>query len=424
MDITNYLYSLRNRGAKLGLERMERLVEALGSPQHHFRSIVVGGTSGKGSTVAMTASILQEAGFRVGMFTSPHLSNLTERIMVDGNEIQEKELERIVTDIRKTIEKMKGEPPTFFETITAAAFLYFKEQKVDFAVLEVGLGGRLDATRVASPVLSIITNISLEHTKILGDTVEKIAMEKAGIIENILITAADDDASAVFEDVCKKKNSKMIRVGEISRKTSAMKGQEFSAIVEGKEYHASIPLLGRHQLENAGCAIAAARALDIPEDAIRKGLGKVSWPGRLEIVQQHPLVVLDCAKDATAMKRLRESLDDFEYEKLVLVLGISSDKDIKSMVNSIVPKADKVVITSHKVMERAADPAAIAKHITKEHIIIKDVKAATKNAISMAGKNDMVLVTGSVFTVADARGIWHEKKGRWGTDLNEIPKQF
>jgi len=303
-NISAYLYSLRGKGAKLGLGRVRSLAEALDSPQKEFRSVLIGGTSGKGSTAAMLSSILKEAGFRVGTFTSPHLSSLTERIAVNGEPIKENELGEIIEKIKAAVEKMEGEHPTFFEVMAAAAFCYFREKEVDFAVLEVGLGGRLDATNITEPAVSVITNVSLEHTRVLGDTIEKIAKEKAGIIQSngILVTAAQGKALDVLENICRERNSAIIKVGkDITFKglESAARGQRFSVMLPGKSYELFVPLLGKHQLMNAACAVGAAYALErqgsgIPENALRQGLRNVRWPGRIEIVQEKPLVVLDC----------------------------------------------------------------------------------------------------------------------------------
>lgn len=437
-DVTPYLYSLRNRGAKLGLERIRRLLGVLGNPQKDFISITVGGTSGKGSTVAMLSSILREAGFRVGMFTSPHLSGLTERIVVNGEKIPERELSVIVKKIKSAIESDEGsEQPTFFEVITAAAFCYFKEQKTDFAVLEVGLGGRLDATNTTSPLVSIITNVSLEHTRILGSSIQEIAREKAGIIQStsMVVTAAADEASEVLERICKERNTDMLRVGRDIRFTrlgSTVDGQDFRLSLPGKSYELSMPLLGMHQLENAACAVGAVYSLGlngvvIPDQAVAQGLRRVKWPGRMEIVQRKPLVILDSAKDAQAMKRLTETVaKDLEYQRLVVVLGISSDKNIAAMVDGIAPIADYIIVTAHGVMDRAANPDIITKEIgryPKEYSIVSDVKEAVKTALSMLKENDMLLVTGSLFTVAEARELWAGKGDeRLGREFNEIPK--
>jgi dihydrofolate synthase/folylpolyglutamate synthase len=440
-DVTRYLYSLNLFGGKLGLERIERLLELMGNPQEKFKSILVGGTNGKGSTVVMISSILQEAGFKVGTFTKPHLSSFTERIVVNGKRIPEEDVVRIVEEVRSTIERMKEESnfehPTFFEVVIAITFRYFEEQKVDFAVLEVGLGGRLDATNVVNPLVSVITNVSLEHTQILGDTVLKIAKEKAGIIKKngILITATEDDeVFNLFRRICKEKKSKIFRVGrdiEFESLASSITGQEFTINgFNGRYDDLYIPLLGKHQLANAATAVGAIEALRfhgivIPEETIREG---VKWPGRLEIVQKNPFVVLDCAKDPEAMKKLKEAvLDIFNYEKLILVISISSDKDFRSMLNEIIPISDSIIITKHKVMNRGIDPKILAEEVKKfkkEFVIVEDVKDAVRKALNLANEKDMILVTGSLFTVAEARELWFKEVNiRWGRELNEIPKK-
>jgi len=439
-ELKEYLHSLQNSGAKLGLERVKRLLKELGNPQDDFKCILVGGTSGKGSTVAMLSSVLSFSGNKVGRFTSPHLSSLTERIAVDGEQISIEQFSEVIGRIKQAIERMSVDPdfehPAFFEVITAAAFLHFQEEEVDFAVLEVGLGGRLDATNVTNPLVSVITNVSLEHTRILGDTVEKIALEKAGIIKKngILVTASQDKkVLSVFEKVCKERKSKILRLGKeilLKKSESSLAGQTFDVSVNGKTYHQlSIPLAGGHQLENAACALGAVHALDlqgilISEKGVKMGLRRVFWPGRLEIIQGEPLVILDCAKDPEAMKRLAETVETLEFGKLVLVLGISSDKNIKKMVNAIVPNADLVIATAHKVMDRAANPKDISKEVgklKKDCLVIDDVKEAVKKAISLAEEKDLILVTGSLFTVGEAREVWENKKEKsLGRDFNEV----
>jgi dihydrofolate synthase/folylpolyglutamate synthase len=439
-DVTHYLYSLNILGGKLGLERVKKLLELLGNPQENFKSILVGGTNGKGSTVAMISSILQEAGYRIGTFTKPHLSSFTERIVVNGKKISEDDVIRIVEKIKITIERMKKDPnfehPTFFEIVVAITLLYFKEQKVDFAVLEVGMGGRLDATNTVNPLVSIITNVSLEHTKILGDTVLKIAKEKAGIIkqDGILVTAtSDEEVFSLFKEICKEKNSRIFRIEEnnFEKISSDINGQEFKLKGLDKNYDLYIPLLGNHQLMNVATAIEAIESLKfhnirIPKKAIKEGLKNVKWPGRLEIIQKNPLVVLDCAKDPFAMKNLKEAvLENFNHEKLILVISISNDKDYRSMMDYIVPISDLVILTKHKVMNRGIDPKILAEDVkkhSKDFIIVEDVKDAVKKSLSLSKNNDMILVTGSLFTVGEAREIWFKEVDvRWGRELNETP---
>ncbi|NYZ73727.1 bifunctional folylpolyglutamate synthase/dihydrofolate synthase [Candidatus Micrarchaeota archaeon] len=443
-DITSYLQSLNRMGAKLGLERVTKLLDALDRPQDSFRTIIVGGTSGKGSTAAMISSVLTEAGYKTGRYTSPHLTSITERIVVDGKEISESDFARMITKVREAVDRMaetQFDHPTFFEVVTAAAFCYFREKRIDFAVLEVGLGGRLDATNTTSDAntpVSVITNISLEHTTILGDTIAKIAYEKAGIIkqDGILVTAAQDEALGVFEKACNERNARMFVAGKdivVTRVDADSDGQVFDAELAGKKYaHLHIPLLGRHQLENAACAIGAVEALglrgvEVDDGAMTRGLKKTKWPGRMEIVQKKPRVMLDGAKDAEAMRRLWKAIEeDMKYRRLVLVIGISSDKDIDGMVGAIAPLADKAVITAHNVAGRAADMQMIADSMKKhgvEHVMVPDVKDAVKKAISLADEDDLVLVTGSLFTVAEARELWHKTKTRWGRELSETPKK-
>lgn len=441
-QVTDYLYSLKLLGIKLGLESVKSLLESMGNPQNKFKSILVGGTNGKGSNVAMIASILKEAGYKVGIFTKPHLSSFTERIVINNERIPEEDVVRLVEYVKSAIENIKKDPdfrhPTFFEVTTAIAFKYFEEKEVDFAVLEVGMGGRLDAVNVVDPLISVITNISLEHTKVLGDTVLKIAREKAGIIKQngILITATEDDkVFSLFKKICEDKKSRIFRVGEDIKFEEVdfdINGQTFNIKVFDRNYeNLCTPLLGVHQLFNASSAIGAIEALKIrgihiKEESIKLGLKKVKWPGRVEIVQKNPLVVLDCAKDPVAMKKLKEAvLKYFKYDKLILVIGISSDKDINSMMNEIVPISDFVVVTKHKIMDRGTDTKLLAELVrkySKDYTIVEDVKDAVKKALSLAGEKVMVLVTGSLFSVGEAREIWYKEVDlKWGRGLNESP---
>ena len=423
-EAVDWLFKVRRLGPDRTLEPIERLVGLLGNPQKKFRSIHVTGTNGKGSTSAMIASILRAAGYSVGLFTSPHLDCFTERIVVDGEEISEGTIVRLVSKIRPLIEKLDEEPervrPLFFDIVTALAFEYFAERKVDFAVLEVGMGGRLDATNVIQPLISIITNISLEHTQVLGDTVLKIAYEKAGIIKpnSVLVTATQDDAVyALFKETCQRLNTDIYRVGkEISFKkiNSDLKGQSFT--VEGLKgnYTLYTRLLGGFQLYNAATAVGTIEALsrynfNVPKSAITNGLAYVSWPGRLEVIQESPLVVLDSAKDAEAMKALAEAIKDLPHRRLNAVVSISSDKNIPLMIAYLASVVDRFIVTSHTVMGRAAERTRIGAEIEKhgKHWeSIENVKEAVNKALHQSRRGDMVLVTGSVFAVGEARRKW------------------
>lgn len=428
-EVTSWIFGLKRFDSKPSLKHIRHLLKLMGNPYKRYKTILVGGTSGKGSTAKMIASVLQEAGYKVGIFTKPHLSSYTERIVVDDKKIPEGEVVRLVNNIKPFMDRMSADPnsrhPTFFEVTTAIALEYFARKNADFAVLEVGMGSNLDATNVVDPLVSVITNVYLEHTKILGKTVEEIARKKAGIIkrDGILVTATDNEkVFELFKRICKRKNSRLFRVGEdikLKKLSSSIDGQTFQVRgMKGNFDNMYTGLLGNHQTLNAATAIGTIEALgyhdiNIPKRAVFEGLKKVKWPGRLEIMQKRPLVVLDCAKDPTAARKLKEAmLDEFEYDKLILVVSISSDKDIQSMIGEMAPMADHVIITRHKVMGRAADPARIAAEVkkhSKPFVIMESVKDGVRKALLMANKNDMVCVTGSVFTVGEARELWHKE---------------
>jgi len=424
-EALSWLFPLRRSGAERGLEPIRQLLELLGNPQDDFRSIHVTGTSGKGSTSAMIASILRAGGFRVGLFTSPHLESFTERIVVDGRQIPEEDVVRLLKGVRPLLEEMGGyQGPvhaTFFEVTTAIALEYFAEEGVDLAVLEAGMGGRLDATNVVGSLVSVITNVSLEHTGALGDTVLKIAEEKAGIVKpgGVLVTATqDDDVYALFVEACERVGSRIFRVGRdiaYEKLGSSLKGQRFRLRgLRNNFEELYIPLLGEHQIVNAATAVGAVEALgfhgvDVPREAIMEGLRRVRWPGRLEVIRRRPLVVLDAAKDLEAARALKEALlEDFSYRRLLAVVSISSDKDIPGMVGQFAEAADHFIITAHGVMGRAADPSIIADEVrkrSKTYSIAPYPKDALEEALAMADEDDMVIVTGSVFLVGEARSL-------------------
>jgi len=427
-DHIEWLFAVRRFGSKLGLDYVRHLLAQIGDPHEDFRSVHVTGTNGKGSTTAMIASILKEAGYRVGMFTSPHLSTFTERIQINGTQIPVEEVVRLIEEVRPICEGMAEDPeqrhPTFFEIITAIAFKHFSQEGVDYAVLEVGMGGRLDATNVVKAQVSVITNVSLEHTEVLGDTVLEIAEKKAGIAKEggVLVTATeDDDVYRLFQRICDEVGSRIFRVGTditFKRIGSSYQGQRFDLKgLTGSYGGLTIPLIGDHQLLNAATAVGAVEALrfhgvEVPSEAIARGLRGVVWPGRMEVMQTEPLVVLDGAKDVEAARAVKEALlREFTYDRLVAVVSISSDKNIAEMIGEIAQAADHFVITSHRVMGRAAKSsriAAEAERYSKTHEVVADVKTAVRRAIELAGETGMVIVVGSVFLVGEAREIWHK----------------
>jgi dihydrofolate synthase / folylpolyglutamate synthase len=436
--VTKYILSLRKFGEiELRLDRIQYLLNMLGNPEKKLKYVHIGGTNGKGSTAAMVSSILSYAGYKVGTFTSPHLSDFTERIVIKNKKIPKDDLVRLFEELIPVVEQIKTEKTyhiTQFEFITAIAIKYFVENQVDIVVMEVGLGGRLDATNVIEPIVSIITNIGLEHTEILGDTREKIALEKAGIIKNDvpLITAADPKIYKIFEDICKKKNSTIYLVGsDIKLKPLSSYEDHQLCDIEGfgKVYqNVSCKLIGEHQLYNIGCAFGAIEILNkngftIDENAFRKGLDGVVWPGRLEVVQDKPKIVLDCAKDPVAMKALRDSLPKiFSYDQLILVISISSDKQIELMLADIVPISDLVITTKHNVQGRAVDPQKLADNVlkyNKKTIVTRNVPEAIDVAIKLATPDSLICIAGSVFLVGEARERWHKEAVTWGREMNE-----
>jgi dihydrofolate synthase/folylpolyglutamate synthase len=436
-EATDYIFNLKKSGSRLGLERARYLLNRLGNPHEKFRIIHVGGTNGKGSVVAMIASMLKEAGFRTGAYTSPHLCSFTERAAVNGIQVPEQDVVRLISEMKPIVEEMNGlkdeamRHPTFFEVSTAMFLKWFAEQKADFAVLEVGLGGRLDATNVVDPLVSVITNVSMEHAHILGNTLTDIAGEKAGIIKpgKPLVTATEkEEVYRVLRRRCEELGSKMYLVGEDV--TFFGVNQDFCIRGIHSTYEGlSIPLLGGFQMRNAAMAVAAVELLrdsniTVGETAIRKGLENVEWPGRMELMQENPQVVIDAGHNPGAIEQVMRDLKrNFEYDRLILVLSFSSDKDYPKMLSEMVPFANEVVFARHKVMERGVDPAVLAaeaKKYLKPVTVVDDVKAAVKKALGMAGKGDLIFIGGSVFTAGEAREFWKPMATvAFGRQLNE-----
>ena len=438
--VKDWIFNLKLFGdVKLRLTVMEQLLARMGDPHKRLRTVHVGGTNGKGSTVAMVSSILESAGYRVGMFTKPHLTNFTERMSINGAQISEAKVIAMINGMMPAIEAVAAayQHPTFFEITAALMFKYFADEAVDFAVVEVGMGGRLDATNVVDALVSVITNISFEHTNILGDTIEQIATEKAGIVKegSILITSSDDEAALkVFRDVCAARHASMFVVGKdivFEKIKSGIDGQTFHIRTSyGRSFEAlHVPLLGEYQITNAAAAIGAIetlrmRGIEIPESAIREGLAKVRWPGRMEVMQRGPYVVIDGAKDVLATQTLAVEVPKiFKYDKLVLVVSISRDKKIDDMMRDLLAIADYVVATRHKVKGRAIEPAELANDAEaagKPSTVVDDSKEAVREAIKIAGENGLVLVAGSIFVVGEARELWHPTVDlRWGREFNE-----
>ncbi len=446
-EAVRYLESLINYEAipaypykeSLKLERIKGFLNTIDNPQDSFRAIHIAGTKGKGSTCAFITYILREARYKVGLYTSPHLSDFRERIRIlmpqcpsapvpqlkqdfEGM-ISKDELADLVERLRPKIEQYsQGSqygPLSFFEVYTALAFVYFKEQKVDFAVLETGLGGRLDATNAVNPLVCAITPISYEHTQKLGNTLKEIATEKAGIIkvhqppatshQPIVISAPQEkEAIKVIRDKCKEAGAKLYEVEKDIFYEKTRRG--FNVLGMFGEYpNMETQLLGEHQIINASVAIGVIEALRFYDiivgiDSIRGGLYNTAWPGRCEVVSKNPLVVLDGAQNIASACALKETIKEkFRYKRLILVLGISQDKDIKGICNEFIDLADTVVLTKANT-PRAAEPKILADYFNSKKLYLTDsVKEAKEKICHLAQKEDLVLITGSLFVVGEFR---------------------
>ncbi|MBE3091719.1 MAG: bifunctional folylpolyglutamate synthase/dihydrofolate synthase [Candidatus Atribacteria bacterium] len=423
-EAIDYIYDLTKYGIKLGLKNINYLLYLLGEPHKKLKIIHVAGTNGKGSTCSSISSILQSDGYKVGLYTSPHLVDFAERIKINHKQIDRKKVSELLERIKPYIEKVANTPsynhPTFFEVITSMAFLYFFEEQVDFLVLEVGLGGRLDATNVCEPLISVITHIDYDHMDQLGNSLQEIAREKGGIIkpEGIVISSNQyEEAYNEIKKIAEEKNSLIYSIGrEINYKIvkSDIKGVIFDLKGIYHEYkNLHTPLLGRHQADNSATAITAIEALkirgvNITEKAIRAGLEKVKWTGRLEIIQHKPILVLDGAHNPNGVKVVRDALKEiFSYHRLILVLAIFADKDYKKMIQIIVPNADLIIATKTE-NSRATSPRIIAKEAAKyidqnKIIVTENIPQAINCALSNSKEDDLICITGSLYTVGEAK---------------------
>jgi len=417
-----YINNTTKFGMNLGLQRINKLLEYMGNPQKGLKYIHIAGTNGKGSVTAMISKILMESGYKVGIYTSPYLQRFSERIKINSQEISKEDIARLVTYIAPLVEKVIEdgyEHPTEFEIITAVMFQYFNEKKVDFAVLEVGLGGRLDSTNVIDPLVSVITSISYDHMGVLGDTIEKIAYEKAGIIKEngVVVTYPQvKEASDVIKKVCQEKNAQLIEVNDhVTLKNYSIDGQFFDTIVNNENFEdIFISLLGDYQLLNAKTAIMAIKALsirgiDIDKQKIYEGLKKVKWPGRLEVMRKSPVILLDGAHNIQGIQSLKGALlKYFKYDKLVLVMGVLKDKQVHEMCSELMPMAD-VIITTRPESDRAMSAqelGKIASAYCKNVYVSETMEEAFEKGIKhVTGKNDLLLFCGSLYMIGHIRSM-------------------
>ncbi|MDI6890809.1 MAG: folylpolyglutamate synthase/dihydrofolate synthase family protein [Thermodesulfovibrionales bacterium] len=456
-ETINYLYSLQKHGIKFGLDNIIRLMAVLDNPHKSFLSVHVTGTNGKGSTSAITASVLKAAGLKVGLFTSPHLVSFTERIRVNDEEITEHEVVNLAEEIRGKIINLQSSipdfSPTFFEVVTAMALFYFERKKIDVAVIEVGMGGRLDATNIIMPEVSIITNINYDHREFLGNTLKEIANEKAGIIKDGIPVVASYQESEAIEVIEKKVIEKDTVLYVYGRDfSSVLKKEDISGICF--DYRDSdlftihdlvLPLAGEHQVQNASVAIKAAtivlnkNMVKHITKFIRDGLAATRCPGRLEFIKETPPILIDGAHNPAAAVALSNALvKNFlgRYKRIILVLGIMGDKDMEGIMKPLLPIASEIILTSPDY-ERAAPPAKLAGIAASLGFPDVHIAPTVRDAIEMAeniyqqsdpssplhpplGKGGqrggegithslLIVVTGSFYTIGEAKEIMGHK---------------
>lgn len=418
-EALSYIHGALKFGIKLGLENIRHLLNLMGNPQDKLRFVHIGGTNGKGSTTAFISSILIEAGYKTGIYTSPYIERFTERMKINNTEISEDDLARITGFVKEKIEIMvenRENHPTEFEIVTAIAFQYFYESGCDVVVLEVGLGGRFDSTNVIeTPVVSVITTISYDHMDRLGNTLREIAFEKAGIIKDngcVVIYPQSEEVNEVFEEACRIKGAKLHKFdfGSIKFKSYGIDGQEFE--YEGYGI-VKISLLGDHQIFNAVVAINTIEAMRnkgfrISESALKKGLAEAKWPGRLEIIRKNPLFIIDGAHNAEGAQALCRALKKyFPGKRITFITGIFKDKDYKAIIEAAIPIAQRFIAVS-PTSERALPAAELGFFISSycNEVSVSDtIDNAIETSFRVTSADDIICAYGSLHFIGEIRGI-------------------
>ena len=425
----NYIENTGKFGSRLGLENVSRLLDILGNPHRELRIIHVAGTNGKGSTCSFINSMLIYQGYNVGLYTSPYLEEFNERIKINNVNISDEDLAQSVSRVSDAIGQMIEEGcdhPTEFEIITACAFLYFRDRDVDFAVIEVGLGGRLDATNVCIPLVSAITSISMDHTEYLGDTLARIAFEKGGIIKNkrpVVLYQQSDEVESVISSICSERDSELFITenDKIEYISEGMSSQSVNLEVMGHFYSGiEISLPGRHQARNLAVALSVLRLLEISSDisqvdteALYRSIRETRWPGRMEVIKTEPLTIIDGAHNPDGAAILSESVDRYLVgKKINLVFGMLRDKDILSVAKLLAVRADRIIITEPE-SPRAASSAEVHGIILEalrgedvpDITEILDIEEAVRHAQSMAGDGEAVIYAGSLYMIGRVRSL-------------------
>ena len=419
IDALTYFYSYArfNPGdvTRWSLERLKTLLARLGDPHKQFPSVLIAGTKGKGSTAAITESILRHAGYKTGLYTSPHLHSFRERVRLAGELISEDEVIRLANELRPYFESTPD--LTAFELITSVAFVAFARANIDVAVLEVGLGGRLDATNAVDPTVAVITSISYDHTQILGDRLSLIAREKAGIIRPggwVVSAPQVDEALQMIEEVCRERQAQLIVIDRDwtwQIEETSLDGQRFK--VCDSTYF--LPLLGEHQVVNAVTSMAAIAKLcqltnlHVSDKALKNGLAGTRWLGRLEILNRQPFLIIDSAMNGYSAEKLVQTLRQyFPRHRITLIFGASSDHPVGDMLKVLLPVADKILVTAsvHPRSEKPDNLLKIAADLGYEVTPIPDVPAALEQALTNAAEDELICAAGSLFLVADVREAW------------------
>jgi dihydrofolate synthase/folylpolyglutamate synthase len=411
-DCLNTLFSLRRFGIKLGLATIRRILANLGNPHRRYRSIHIAGTNGKGSVASGIASILQSSGYRVGLYTSPHLVRFNERIQIDGAEITDEDIVRLYCRIRRALPA--GREPTFFEFTTAMALDEFARRNVDWAVVETGMGGRLDATNVVTPSVTVVTNVSLEHREYLGATLPAIAFEKAGIIKRripVVTGVRQPTAWDVIRRTAERKSAPLYRLGrDFSSRRTGPQRFTYSGLSH-RWPELATALQGDYQIGNAALVLAACEVLQpkaprIEFDSIRSGLAAHRWPGRLETICADPVVMVDGAHNLDAARQLARHLTArLDGRKVTLVVGILDDKPYRAMLRHLLPLAERVIATRAKISRAlpAETIAAYARDFVPDCTIEPDVAAAIRHAMRTAAPGGVTLVAGSLYVVGEVK---------------------
>lgn len=417
-ETLTFLNSLQAFGWKLGLANITALLDKIGDPHKKLKCVHLAGSNGKGSTAVMLESILQQAGYRTGLYTSPHLVDVTERIRIDEKPVDFDLFSRSLLGMQADIREIGN---TYFEALTAVAFQCFAEAEIDVAIVEVGLGGRFDATNVITPVLSVITQIDLEHTEHLGKTLSEIAFEKGGIIKKqipCLIQSSPPEVSTVFQKICDERESALYR-SEMYTPSHVSLNENFSKfdLVSPKQRFEDLLLTlpGRHQLNNAALAVAATDLISphfpISKEHVAAGLKSVVWPGRLQKVEEAPKIVLDVAHNAPAVRQVMEAIASiYDYARLLVIVGILKDKDYPQVARWLAEHADHIFIvtpTSERALEAREFAHAFRNYSVKSEVWC-NVNEGVKRARSVATEEDLILVTGSHFVVGEFLEL-HEK---------------